>query len=571
MPDFPFTASDLRRLAGDTVFKRGEAYVREGAVRLVEVTPGRIEAEVSGSEIYETTLSVDADGEIEADCTCPHADEGNFCKHAVATGLAALASRKDGAPAGGAKAKKGDSDKAVLEKHLRAMTRDALEARLRKAMEDDPALKRALTAEALAAKAGPDDRELWRRLIENAFRATRTMGWESAGDFPEALDGLESSFRSVLSPATAPMFLDFIEEIIVRGEEATDGGQYDPEGEVADALERLGMLHRDACKLAGFTPEVLAERLFKLETQGRLEFVGFGPDDYAEALGPAGLLRYRELVEELAKKSSGSKDDWRLTSLRSKLAELTGDVDGRIAILESRPHASVFQIITILREAGRESEALTRAERALRENKNGPGYETIGYLIDSYSKAGRHADAVSVAKIDFIRSPDLSGYKRLLALGRTAGCEAGERETALKFLADRKADARDRFFYENRGGKPDRTLRIEIALWENDLQAGLAAYDEGWVSPVVSEQLASSLSSAYPADSLRIRRRRINALLEHTDAKTYPDVARQLGAMLDTANAAGTAGEVVKYIREIREKHRAKRSLMALFDKLPAR
>jgi hypothetical protein len=146
----------------------------------------------------------------------------------LAVGLTALASAKETGSPGEPKAKtnKSESDKAVFEKRLRGMTRDALEARLRKAMEGHPALKRALMSEALAAKAGPDDRELWRRLIENAFRSTRTMGWESAGDLPAALDGLESSFRSVLSPAAAPMFLDFIEEIIVRGEEATDGGQF---------------------------------------------------------------------------------------------------------------------------------------------------------------------------------------------------------------------------------------------------------------------------------------------------------------------------------------------------------
>jgi uncharacterized Zn finger protein len=302
-----------------------------------------------------------------------------------------------------------------------------------------------------------------------------------------------------------------------------------------------------------------------------LEFVSFGPEDYGEILGPAGLRLYRELVETLANKSPDSKTDRRLSRLRAKLAELTGDVDGRIAILENEKNASPAYIVKILREAGREAEALARAERALREDKSGPGHEIVGYLIDSYSKAGRHRDALTVAWVDFSAGPDLSGYKRLLSLSRTTGTESDEREAALKFLANNKASARDVFFYENRTGKPDRTLRIEIALWEKDLPAALAVYDEGWVSTTVSDTLAATLSSAFPVDSLRIRRRRINALLEHTNAKNYPDVARQLGAMLDTANAFGTVGEVVQYIRELREKHRAKRSLMTLIDKLPAK
>lgn len=564
MSDLRFTAVDLRRLAGDAVFKRGEAYVRESAVRLIEVTPERVEAEVTGSELYDTTLSVGADGEVSAECSCPHGEEGNFCKHAVAVGLVMLAQPKGPRVSGVKK----ESDKEVLAKHLAGLSRDVLEARLLKAMEDHAGLRRALLSEAIAARTSAGDKDSWRRLIETAFRATRTMGWESSGDFPEALDGLESAFRGALSPATAPVFLDFLEEIVARGEEATGGGQYDPEGEVVDALGKLGALHRDACGLADLAPEVLATRLFKLETRGGFEFVSFGPGEYEKVLGAEGLRFYRELVEDLFVENPPGKNEWALHNLRAKLAELCGDFDGRIAILEKNG-AAASHIVKLLREAGREAEALARAERARREDKHGPGDEIIAYLIESYSKAGRHADALAVALEAFERSPALSGYKRVVELARLAGGERETRAAALAVVADPKHRRHHGFYaVHDERGRPDNTLRIEIALWENDPVTALAAADAGVVASGVLTRLAEVLAPPQPAEAIRLRERLVNALLLHTDAKTYPAVAAHVEAMRDVFRNAGLAREFDGYLRELREKHKAKRSLMAQLAKV---
>lgn len=168
-----------------------------------------------------------------------------------------------------------------------------------------------------------EDKAPWRRLIETTFRTTRTMGWESAGDFPEALAGVESAFRSVLSTKTAPLFLDLIEEVIRRAEKASEEVR-DEAGRLAESLKRLGDLHRDACPLAGLAPEALAERLFALEIGHCAESVSFGPENYVEVLGPAGLRRYRELVEEKARMIPDDRD---LHALRSTLAGLCGDTD----------------------------------------------------------------------------------------------------------------------------------------------------------------------------------------------------------------------------------------------------
>lgn len=562
MPDLAFTAADLKRLAGDTVFKRGEDYARSDAVRLSLVTPERIEASVVGSEIYEVTLEIPRAGEIEAGCTCPHADEGNFCKHAVAAGLAAL---KQGVS--GKTGPKRPSDKELLADHLAAMSKETLHARLMKAADAEPRLKRALVSEAIAARSSVEDTAAWRRLIDNTFRAARTVSWESAGDFPEALDGLESSFRSVLSPKTAPLFLDLIEEIIPRAEKATEE-VHDENGEVLGALEGLARLHRDACATAGLAPEALAERLFAFETGERSEFVSFGPEPYKDALGPVGLRRYRELVEGLARETPSTKDPhWRLDDLRSTLAKLCGDTDARIALIEAQPHHRLSSILDILLEAGRADEALARAERARDANPRSLESAVGDFLIATYAKAGRHSDALAVAREDYAASPDIAGYKRLIDLARVVGCERETRETAVaQSLARPRIPSYDGLMLSEGRRGPDRNLRVEIALWENDLDAGVAAADAGSVRQAVLNRLAAALVPVRPADSLRIRQRIVASLLHTTNAKNYPDVVAQVDAMHESFRTGPLADAFAAFLKDLRATHGAKRSLMAMLE-----
>jgi uncharacterized Zn finger protein len=80
-----FTAEDLWELAGDRSFQRGERYV--AAVSELRVRDGELRAVVCGSEPYRVWLDQMT---LEGDCECPYADQGAFCKHLVAVGLAEL-------------------------------------------------------------------------------------------------------------------------------------------------------------------------------------------------------------------------------------------------------------------------------------------------------------------------------------------------------------------------------------------------------------------------------------------------------------------------------------------------
>ena len=81
--------SNVRTLAGDTIFKRGRSYHESGAIEDIAYTDiFTIEATVSGSDFYAVTLTCE-DGSIDADCDCPY-EGGGLCKHVVAVLLEAI-------------------------------------------------------------------------------------------------------------------------------------------------------------------------------------------------------------------------------------------------------------------------------------------------------------------------------------------------------------------------------------------------------------------------------------------------------------------------------------------------
>lgn len=88
-PKDPFllTSEQIRSLASDRVVRRGIAYFKEDRVLELQYQKDSIRASVLGSQEgqpYYTQLSIDLDGEVVVDCTCPFEWEP-ACKHAIAT------------------------------------------------------------------------------------------------------------------------------------------------------------------------------------------------------------------------------------------------------------------------------------------------------------------------------------------------------------------------------------------------------------------------------------------------------------------------------------------------------
>src|SRR5580704_11986582 len=82
-----FTKDDLKGAAGARSFERGLDYLRD--VEDLDVASTQITACVYGSSKYRVRLAF-GDEVLSGSCTCPYSQEGFFCKHCVAVGLAVL-------------------------------------------------------------------------------------------------------------------------------------------------------------------------------------------------------------------------------------------------------------------------------------------------------------------------------------------------------------------------------------------------------------------------------------------------------------------------------------------------
>lgn len=131
------------RLFSARVLARGYDYWCDNAVRIVSREAGAVNAIVVGSEDYETEIYLDGKGAVtEMRCSCPHALDGNNCKHMAAV-LYEL-----GGYAGPADEQDDDlgADRPSLQAIVESMTVEHLRAELVRVASADPLLAAQLVA-----------------------------------------------------------------------------------------------------------------------------------------------------------------------------------------------------------------------------------------------------------------------------------------------------------------------------------------------------------------------------------------------------------------------------------------
>lgn len=168
------TIDTLMDLAGKKVFWRGKDYYADNAVGRVRVIGDTIKAQVRGSEIYQVELS-EHNGRLVCHCTCPHADEGNFCKHCVAVGLAWLGGAADRPDSDGEDENKTIAGKGrridpwqAIQSYLEAQPHETLTALLLDLARRDDRLYQSLLLKAERGHAGTDQARRFRRAIKAA-------------------------------------------------------------------------------------------------------------------------------------------------------------------------------------------------------------------------------------------------------------------------------------------------------------------------------------------------------------------------------------------------------------------
>lgn len=576
MEDGLITLAVLESLAGGTAFQRGKEYFSVGAVGRLRATDDKITARVEGTETYQVELR-DDDGDLAYDCTCPRAADGYFCKHCVAVGLAWLteitAAPKSDTASG--KKKRRDPWRDIKE-YLTMQPPEALiELLLDVAQRDDRLYQSLLLKAERTGGSSGNVAKAFRRAIDGATRIHGFVDWREVGSFAGNIDQVADSLAELLKPDTAALLVELAEYAIERVENSLEQVD-DSDGEIGGIVYRLGELHLKACTMARPEPAGLAQRLFRFETTLPFGLCSFDATTYRAALGKQGLRRYRELAEaEWRKlKPRDAKDGYdanraTITRIMEKLAEASGDVEELVAI-KSRDLSSCYgylDIAEIWTKAKQPDKALEWAERGLKAFPERTDNRLRDFLVAAYLRRKRYDEALQLTWIQFEERPVLEHYKKLHDVAGRLGLWPEQRDRALARVAEviaREAATTTR--WKPKPSTPNHSLRVEIALWEKDLDAAWASVHEGICDRNLLITLAGKLESSRPGDAISLYRRVVPLIVEQTNNAAYDEaikLIRKMGGLMKTQKQIAQFGD---YLAELRMQFKPKRNFIKLLD-----
>lgn len=559
--NLPYTEDDLRRAAGPASYTRGLGYLSQ--VEDLEFTGTWATATVFGSDAYEVRLRFGGAGsgaaELRGTCSCPFGADGNFCKHCVATGLAALESG-DVAPlehtpaATGAGATGAAADEHPLIAWLDSLTKDELLTELLELIVEVPGAASHLELRAAAQQTDVAGvREAVRRLIwVNDYVEYRTAG-AYAENIRRAVEAIEDLIDAGAGDGAIDVARDAIWWLGRRF-----GMVDDSSGDIGSAAYELLDVHQLACASAPPDPVELAGYLADLHLTERFPFMP-ALAGYAELLGEAGTAVLRERA---AAAYEANPADFHVRHVMESVIEACGDVDALIAFYAANLDERGWQHLRIARlldGAGRGDEALDWAERGIGRGPR-PDDRLVGYLVDRYTKAGRADDVLGLRRTLFEADRSLGNFRALRETALDSCAWDTERETALSQLRKDAAAVQRTFWFPWAG-----PVLVDALIDDGDLTAAWTAARD-----IASEpqwiRLADASATSRPADALGVYIRLVEGLTQTTGDAVYRKIATYLLAVRACHEALGTMDKFRQYMVLLRMAQKRKRNLMSILE-----
>jgi tryptophan 2,3-dioxygenase len=499
----------IAEFAGAKVFARGVDIFRSGAVDVIDASEALpepfIRAQVQGTSMYITELVLRDQG-LHSDCTCPHGEDGNFCKHQVAlalTWLARLAGLEvDADPVAQKKAQtvaKRSATMAAKAQSLRdfvhAQSTQALAERLLHWADHSPELRRDLRAWQAMTEAGgnlADTKKAFTALLAYRgfldWRACAAYARQAAQVLPLLHETLRSHPEAALSLAEHAY-----ERLHSVMHHADDSG-----GHIGALASEVLAQWLAALKAAGPRPAAFADRYLKLHDMDL-----FGGIDHAaviHAMGPASTKRYGEVVrtrweqaaeaEEHQRARSrerprgreryvSSRSDSGLFSARWRYLEhlrALRDTEEILHVLRATLYEPADHVLLVneLEAQQRQREALEAAQAAYRDFPDIP--QVVEQLLRCYDRDGWDAEALAVRRAWFNRFPSAQGFLDLLRCARAAKVDVDALRAELWGGLETLEQAELARCEKMPGPRPDGpnvSLRLEILLLEKRVDDAL--------------------------------------------------------------------------------------------------
>jgi len=368
---------------------------------------------------------------------------------------------------------------------------------------------------------------------------------------------------------------------------------------VGSILEEFQELHYQACELAQPDPIALAEHLFQGEIDSGFGSFSNAVGTYASILGDAGIAHYQELAESmwqefptLAPKDTG---EWnykrhKLQRILETLAKARGDLEAVVAIKRqdlsnSRTYLEIAQLYF---QNGQPERALEWAESGLKDFDR-PDTSLRDFVIEEYHRRGRVEEAMELAWQAFTQAGMLHGYQKLKTQAEQVNQWESWRDKALAHIrqqleppapppqppkATQTSRSRPSTQVRRAASYPawnppglfarDRSLLVEIFLWEGEDELAWQEAQAGGCSKQLWLKLADRRQQTHPADVLPLYQREIEPLIQQTNNTAYANAISFLHKVHDLMLRLNQQAEFQALVAHLRQTYKAKRNFIAL-------
>lgn len=565
-----FSRSEVMALADPAVYARGVGYFRQGRVERKAAGDDRMRATVRGSVPYTVELW-DVRGQPDWSCTCPYAEDGSFCKHAVAATLLLQGPERDGFPRLLPEPVPGSGEGAdgLLADHVDGLERARLVELVLEAADEDWRLRERLLAQARASRGAGPDLAVWRRRVDAAFAPSGDLvTWDEAPAWAGEVDDVIDALADLCDAGHPDAVAVLAEHAHRRADEAM--GYVDvSDGCLSIISERLVELHLRACVEGEPDPVELAGRLVDLELTSELDGFHRAAATYADVLGAAGLAAHRRLVEPRWEQLRAQTDGWssQRYTLRKAMVGVTlatGDPNELIEVYRDDlrtvdPH---LQISRALAAAGRGDEAEAWAREGLQALAGRP-WQTLPlreFLAGLLRDRGQPSDAVELFWDAFDAVPSLGAYRRVVDEAGEEGADVGAR--ALETLTRRVEQ------------QPDDAARttglsgvlVEMLAYEGETERAWQVATEHGCDRQVWLTLARAREDTHPLEAIGVYEPEVSKQVEARKNHAYRQAVDLLARVRRLADHAGQPEGFDRLLQRVRSEHGRKRNLMKLID-----
>ena len=564
----------IRRLAGDRSYQRGVDYYLHGHVESLEEQVDLVRAVVRGKQEYTVELSSD-EGMLDYSCDCPHADEGAFCKHCVATALAWL--NRSAKPA---KARRRGKDKRVTladaGKALLAESKEQIVATLLEWAGSDDRLRERLVLHAARSSGAEAGVAAVHKAFDKAVQVRGFIHYREMASYARGVEDVIDSIEQLLQDGQPAAVIELCESAL-RSLVTAMGSVDDSDGHTSDLRDRLQDIHYKACKEARPEPIVLADRLFHWELHADFDVFFDAVSRYADVLGPKGMEEYRKLAEAEWKKvpARNTKDrasEWskhfRITHIMETLGRLSGDTEALVAVMtRDLSHAySYLRIAEVYRETGQHAKALEWAEQGLAAFPKRTDERLREFAAEEYHRSRRHDEAMNLMWAAYVERPSLESYRTLKRHAEKAGSWEEWRERALLEIRHCVESARQ----ENRRKARPRWMRadddhsqlVEVFLYERDVEAAWREAQSGGCSDTLWLRLAAARERDHPGDAVPIYLKQAEVAVTTARKSVYDDAVDLLIKAAALMKQMSRSEDFVGQLESLRLKYKLKRNFV---------